>query len=213
MASAIFEVNELLPEVMSGIASNMFTSDIWNLIRTCKTFRSVRPLAATEKMPCTRAFVDIVAAGPSKMQDEAFEYLASSELRLDPHGRLMTFDDLCCFYRWDIRAIGLPELGDVLRSWECCNVPENYAGRSAERLGQQQAGTLPWTKYVTVLAPVASRYRSGENSAFKLTNLPQKRREIAECLRRAFFLLDKFAYEDAGLRRGHSTTGTAKAAL
>ena len=210
MASAIFKVNELLPEVMSGIASNMFTSDIWNLIRTCKTFRSVRPLAATEKMPCTWAFADIVAAGPSKMQDEAFEYLASSELRLDPHGRLLTFDDLCDEYRWDFRKIGLPELDDVLRSWECCDVPEGYAGRSAERLGQQQAGTLPWTKHVTVLAPVASRYRSGENSAFKLTNLPQKRREIAECLRRAFHLLEQFAYADAAVVLSNCSVATLR---
>ena len=157
MASAVVEMNELLPEVMSGIASNLFTSDIWNLIHTCKTFRSAGPLAATENIHCTRAAVDIVAAGPSKMRDEAFEYLASGELRLDPHGCCMTFDDLCCNYRWDFRKIGLPELDDVLRSWECCDVPDDYAARSADRLAQQQAGTLPWTKHITVLAPVASR--------------------------------------------------------
>jgi hypothetical protein len=61
----------------------------------------------------------------------------------------------------------------------CCDAPDDHAARSADRLAQQQAGTLPWTKHITVLAPVASRCRSGETSAFKLTNLPQKRREIA----------------------------------
>ena len=76
IAACIIEMDELLPEIMSNIACNLFTSDMWNLIRTCQTFGSVGPMAATEKILCTRAAVDIVAAGPSKMKDEAFEYLA-----------------------------------------------------------------------------------------------------------------------------------------
>ena len=61
-------------------------------------------------------------------------------------------------------------------------------------------------KHVAVLAPVANRYRSGEKSAFGLTNLPQKRREIAECLRHSFRLLQQFAYADAAVVLSHVLT-------
>ena len=73
-----------------------------------------------------------------------------------------------------------PEVGhSSTTTMNCEHDSTGIVSAPADRLAQQQAGTLPWTKHITVLAPVASRYRSGETSAFKLTNLPQKRREIA----------------------------------
>ena len=197
-------MNELLPEVMSGIASNLFTSDIWNLIHTCKTFRSAGPLAATENIHCTRAAVDIIAAGPSKMKDEAFEYLASGELRLDPCYGCVNFDDVCYFdarAMWEISYP--PQLDDVLQMWEHLDAPEDYTARSADRRVKQQAGVLPLTKQfgppdaITVLAPVANRYRSGGMQGCKFANLPRKRREITELMRLASRLLDQLAYASA----------------
>ena len=79
----INEMNEMFPEIMLDITANMFTSDIWSLIRACKPFRYFGPLASTVKVRCTSATVMAIVTGTSKMKDKSVEYLASGELRLD----------------------------------------------------------------------------------------------------------------------------------
>jgi Tfp pilus assembly protein PilF len=210
LKTAVVEINELLPDGMSAIAANLLTSDILSLARTCSALCKSGPLVSTEKIYCTQAAIDIVAAGPSLMKDEAFEYLASGELRLDPCYGCVNFDDVCYLDARAMRKISYPpQLDDVLQMWERLDAPEDYTARSADRRVKQQAGVLPLTKQfgppdaITVLAPVANRYRSGGMQGCKFANLPRKRREITELMRLASRLLDQLAYASAAKTLSH----------
>jgi hypothetical protein len=187
LKTAVVEINELLPNGMSATAANLITSDILSLARTCSALCKSGQLVSTEKIYCTQAAIDIVAAGLSLMKDEAFEYLASGELRLDPCYGCVNFDDVCYL---DARAMlnisYPPQLDDVLQMWERLDAPEDYTARSADRRVKQQAGVLPLTKQfgppdaTTVLAPVANRYWSGGMQGCKFANLPRKRHDGEE---------------------------------
>ena len=69
-ALAMVEINQVLPEIVSNIAANMFTSDIWNFSCACKHFRYSGVLVHTDKILCTNATVMIVATGTSKIQEK-----------------------------------------------------------------------------------------------------------------------------------------------
>ena len=140
----------------------------------------------------------------------AFEYLASGELRLDPLYGCVNFDDVCFLDARAMRKVSYPpQLDDVLLMWERLDAPEDYTARSVDRLVKQQAGLLPLTKQfgppdaITVLAPVANRYRGDGIQGCKFANLPRTRREITELMRLACCLRDLFAYASAAQTLSH----------
>lgn len=208
MAFVIVEMNEMFPEVMLDITANMFTSDIWSLIRACKSFRYVGPMASTVKVQCTSATTMTIATGTSKMKDEAVEYLASGELRLDSSFGYLNFDDVCYLEAISTDEFGVPQpldLDEVLYHWEDMEVSDNHAARAdprppPERLGfPDLTGRFGQSKEISVLAAVANRYRGGGTVAFTSTNLPQKRCKIAAWLTRAFHLIRLSEFTAAAL--------------
>ena len=147
-----------------------------------------------------------IATGTCKMKDEAVEYLASGELRLDSSFGYLNFDDVCYLtaIRTDEFGVAQPlDLDEVLYNWEDMEVSDNHATRAdhrppPERLGLPHLmGLFGQSKEISALAAVANRYRGGGTVVFTPTNLPQNRSKIFALLAQVFHLTEVSEYTAA----------------